>query len=302
MTTPTAVAVRQEEPQLTPFEVIERVISSGDLSKMQPVDRVAFYWRTCESLGLNPLTRPFDFVNLSGKIVLYAKKDATDQLRRIHRVTIDRWEQALDATTEILTVTVYGHTPDGRSDFDIGAVSLKGLGGEARANAIKKAVTQGKRRLTLSLVGLGFLDESQIEGVGDRVDIDPDTGEIRKPVAKPATLLDAVHAQAERLAATESTPVAADPDPDDDTIEGQVVELTADGPELVDPSAAAAAPEPMPSEAFVTFLAEWSRRHNADQTYAAALAKRVSGQMFPGVARLNDEQRALLAVRMDEEE
>ena len=48
-----------EAPQLTQFEVIERVITNGDLAKMQPAERVAFYWRTCESLGLNPLTRPF---------------------------------------------------------------------------------------------------------------------------------------------------------------------------------------------------------------------------------------------------
>jgi hypothetical protein len=29
---------------------------------MSAQERVAFYWRTCESLGLNPLTRPFEFI------------------------------------------------------------------------------------------------------------------------------------------------------------------------------------------------------------------------------------------------
>lgn len=234
--TETAVVPAQSEPALTPFQVIEAVVSSGDISKMTPAQRVAFYWRTCESLGLNPLTRPFDFLNLGGKIVLYPKKDATDQLRRRHAVTIDRWERDLGAD-ELLTVTVYGHTPDGRSDFDIGSVSLKGLSGEAKANATKKAVTQGKRRLTLSLVGLGFLDESEVEGIGARVDIDPTTGELAKPVVG-TTLLDSVKAQSERLSAQEA-PAAADvasggadvqadaAAPADDIVDGIFAEVTA---------------------------------------------------------------------------
>ena len=40
--------------------------------------------------------------------------------------------------------------------------------GEARANAILKCVTKAKRRVTLSLCGLGFLDEEEVrtlEGV-----------------------------------------------------------------------------------------------------------------------------------------
>jgi hypothetical protein len=43
-----------------------------------------------------------------------------------------------------------------------------------------KAETKAKRRLTLSLVGLGFLDESETEG-GQTVDVDPETGEVREP-------------------------------------------------------------------------------------------------------------------------
>lgn len=110
---------------------------------------------------------------------------------------------------EILTVTVHGHTPDGREDFDIGAVSLRGLSGEARANATKEAVTQGKRRLTLSLIGLEFLDESEVEAAGGvAVDLDPETGEIRQ-AERPASLLAAVNAQRDRLAAL---PEAGQPD------------------------------------------------------------------------------------------
>lgn len=214
--TESAVAIRQEEPTLTPFEVIERVIASGDLSKMSPQDRVAFYWRTCESTGLNPLTRPFEFITLSGKLTMYAKKDATDQLRRIHRVSIDTINQEIQ--DDILTVTATGHTPDGRQDLDVGSVNLKGLSGEARANAIKKAITQAKRRLTLSLVGLGFLDESEIDGA--HAEVDPTTGVIAAP-SRPASLLDQVRAQQVAMAGPSA-------DAGETEIEGEAVDAADD--------------------------------------------------------------------------
>jgi len=47
----------------------------------------------------------------------------------------------------------------------LGALSLKGLNAEDRANAIMKAETKAKRRVTLSICGLGFLDESEIENI-----------------------------------------------------------------------------------------------------------------------------------------
>ncbi|MFZ0324594.1 MAG: hypothetical protein WAN48_10730 [Actinomycetes bacterium] len=235
--TDTAVAIRATEPTLTPFEVIERVIATGDLSKMSPQERIAFYWRTCESIGLNPLTRPFEFINLSGKLTMYAKKDATDQLRRIHGVSIDALDQVV--IDDILTVTATGHTPDGRTDSDVGSVSVKGLSGDARANATKKAITQAKRRLTLSLVGLGFLDESEVEGAGDGTSVDPTTGEIVAPT-KPASLLESVRAQQAAMAPTdapdapaeaasvpESTPLADVAATPDDAVEGDVVEAPA---------------------------------------------------------------------------
>jgi hypothetical protein len=149
---------------------------------MQPEDRVAFYWRVCESTGLNPLTRPFEFISLNGKLTLYAKKDATDQLRKLHGVTVARLER--ERTDDLMIVTAHGTTSDGREDSAIGAVAIKGLAGEALANALMKAETKAKRRLTLSLVGLGFLDESEIDGA-ERVDVDPATGEIAEAPAKP---------------------------------------------------------------------------------------------------------------------
>jgi hypothetical protein len=50
----------------------------------------------------------------------------------------------------------------GRDDEDFGVVAFKGGGGEFMANAMMKAVTKAKRRVTLSISGLGFLDETEV--------------------------------------------------------------------------------------------------------------------------------------------
>lgn len=197
----TALVERREAPQLTPFEVIEQVITSGDLGAMKPEARIAFYWRTCESLGLNPLTRPFDFIrDDKGAIIMYARKDATDQLRRIHAVSVE--ELVRDISDEYAQVEARGSIIDAkapggvRRDSALGVVGVKGLSGQARGNAIMKAETKAKRRLTLALVGLGFLDETEVEGL-ERASIDLDTGEL---AAQPASLLDSVREQQAKMA------------------------------------------------------------------------------------------------------
>jgi len=79
--------------------------------------------------------------------------------------------------------------PDGRTDTDDGAVAVAGLQGEAHANALMKTVTKAKRRVTLSILGLGMLDESEAETIpGARTQaVSMDTGEIQagSPTPRP---------------------------------------------------------------------------------------------------------------------
>lgn len=143
--------------------IIERVIAAGDLSKLTPADRTKYYSEVCRSVGLNPFTRPFEYLTLKGKLVLYARKDATEQLRRINQVSIHKVEKEQDG--DFYVVTAYARTPDGREDLDMGAVSTKGLTGDDLVNARLKAITKAKRRVTLSICGLGFLDETEVETI-----------------------------------------------------------------------------------------------------------------------------------------
>ena len=159
--------------------IMERVIAHGDLKELAPAERVAYYNRVCESLGLNPYTRPFEYLTLNNKLTLYARKDATDQLRKLNAVSVEVISR--DLIGDLYVVTARATTADGRSDEDIGAVHVKGLAGEALANAYMKATTKAKRRVTLSIVGLGFTDHTEVEAIeGARyVDVDPDSGEIQ---------------------------------------------------------------------------------------------------------------------------
>ena len=144
---------------------IEQVLVSGDLARLSPAERVSFYNMVCSSLGLNPLTKPFEYVTLNGKLTLYAKKDCTDQLRKIHGVSIIKIEK--DLVEGIAMVTAYARDKSGKEDADMGAVDVTGLKGEKLANAMMKSITKAKRRVTLSICGLGILDETEVETIRD---------------------------------------------------------------------------------------------------------------------------------------
>jgi hypothetical protein len=167
-----------------PTEVLEKVVVDGDLSRLTPTQRMGYYRAVCESLGLNPLTRPFGYIRLDGKLILYAHKNATDQLRRIYKISIEIVDKRIE--NDIFIVHVKASTPEGRADEDIGAVSLKDCHSEDdRVNRLMKAVTKAKRRVTLSLVGLGFLDESELETVSDAQVVTVDEpGEIKEKIPK----------------------------------------------------------------------------------------------------------------------
>ena len=162
-------------------DVIESVITAGDLSKLNPVQRVNYYTAVCQSVGLNPLTKPFEYITLNGKMVLYARKDATDQLRDIRKVSITRLER--ERIDSVYVVTAYAQTVDGRTDSSMGAVNIEGLKGDALANALMKSETKAKRRVTLSICGLGMLDETELGTIPDArpANVNLETGEIVQP-------------------------------------------------------------------------------------------------------------------------
>lgn len=155
------IAATPAAPGLTPSE-LERLVVGGDLSVLDPAAKARHYLQVCAAMGLNPTTKPLEYIRLNGKEVLYAKRDCTDQLRKIHDVRIEI--TARERHEDLYVVTARASLSSGRSDESIGAVPLGGLKGENLANAIMKCETKAKRRVTLSICGLGMLDESEVEG------------------------------------------------------------------------------------------------------------------------------------------
>jgi hypothetical protein len=127
------------------------------------------------------LTRPFQFISFDGKIVMYATKDCTEQLRNLHCISVIKTEK--EVIEGVFVYTAYIRKANGQEDVGTGAVNIKGLSGKHLANAFKIAETQAKRRATLSICGLGWCDESEIPDVPNAVpvNVDFETGEIIKP-------------------------------------------------------------------------------------------------------------------------
>ena len=169
--TNTAVAASINESQAA--ALFETLVLHGDLSKMTQEQRIQYYKLVCERVGLDPYQKPFDLINLSGKLTLYANKTCTAQLTSIRglRVAI----VAREVIGDQYVVTARCETPTGSYSEDIGAVTIGGMRGDAASNAMKKAATQAKRRAILSACGLGMLDEEEVVQVqgAERIELPP---------------------------------------------------------------------------------------------------------------------------------
>src|SRR5690242_5462746 len=112
-------------------ETMETVLGTGDLKALTPPQRVEYMLQACKLIGLNPLTRPFRFLNFQGQISMYATKDCADQLRASRKVSLSVVDKTIDR--DVMYITVRASTPDGRHDEDIGAVPLgHAIVGESR--------------------------------------------------------------------------------------------------------------------------------------------------------------------------
>jgi hypothetical protein len=145
-------------------DLANALILNGDLSKLQANQKVAYYNGYCTRLGLDPFTKPFEILRLNGKEVLYLTRAGAQQLNKLHKVSHAITNRELVEQAGVYQVTARAES-DGRYTESIGAVNIAGLKGDAYANAIMKAETKAKRRATLDLLGLGILDETEVETI-----------------------------------------------------------------------------------------------------------------------------------------
>lgn len=153
-------------------EIIEKVILHNDLSPLTPKQKVMYVRHLATSYGLDPNTNPIKIMKFQGKEVPYADKGAAEQLRKNNKVSMESVETKI-LEGGIYVVTVNASMPDGRKDSSTGVVSIANLKGDALCNAMLKAETKAKRRVTLSICGLGMIDECEVDSIPNAVKVTP---------------------------------------------------------------------------------------------------------------------------------
>ena len=141
---------------------LANILITGDLSKLDQKQQWGYYVSLCERLQIDPYTRPFQLLNLKGKLTMYATKACTEQLATTRNLTVDPYDvQLVDG---LAIVKAKALKPTGQYATASGVVSVENLKGEDKANAVMKAETKACRRAVLRLCGLGMLDETETTG------------------------------------------------------------------------------------------------------------------------------------------
>lgn len=158
-------------------DIVEALVLDGDLGKMRPAQRVAYYVHRCRMLGIDPGEQPFQLIKLNGKLTLYATKTCANALTRANRLSVEIKRTTFEGS--LVIVEARASDPSGRFADDVGVIDLD-KESLSKANALMKCATKAKRRAILALVGLGLLDVSEVEDIrgAQQVRIDVGTGEI----------------------------------------------------------------------------------------------------------------------------
>lgn len=147
--------------------IAESLVTRGDLSGLTPEEVTRHYIRLCERLRLDPTTQPLKRLRLNGADILYPTKGATDQLASVWGIDRRMIEPPAIVDTgagKIIRAVCEAHWR-GRTDVSTGAVPVPAGGGEALCNALLKCESKSKRRATLSILGLGMLDETEVDAI-----------------------------------------------------------------------------------------------------------------------------------------
>jgi len=153
--------------------LLSKIVQSGNLAYLSESDRLIYYFSYCKQLGLNPLSRPFDYISEGEgdklKITLYPNTIAASQLRDSRNVSTRIVKEEILLDGEIYSVLVEARIGD-RTEEATGKVGIKTdrygkpLNSEAKAKAMKKAESQARRRATLAIVGLDVIGASFADG------------------------------------------------------------------------------------------------------------------------------------------
>ncbi|WP_179863672.1 hypothetical protein [Bacillus toyonensis] len=148
--------------------ILGRLAFNSDLSQLTEEEKRQYYYFVCRKYGLDPFTNPFAFIRFrdSNKLQLYARKNCSDQLRKIHCIDAEIVHRGQIETAVYVEVKVTDKS--GRKETAMAAVPISTEDGRKLspvqlAHALMTCETKAKRRATLSLCGLAMMDETEVD-------------------------------------------------------------------------------------------------------------------------------------------
>ena len=173
MTNRNMTNVMVQESQLA-APIMNKVILENDLSKLTDAERLQYAMAVCKHAGLDPVSQPLIYLTLKGKLSLYATKSATEQLTRIHKISLD--VEFLPDRDGLLFARCTATRPNGdgtTQSVNAHSAITKPKGADDYAIAIAKLDTKVRRRATLAIVGFGLSDEGDAAPGSQVIDSSP---------------------------------------------------------------------------------------------------------------------------------
>ncbi|WP_002150833.1 hypothetical protein [Bacillus cereus] len=148
--------------------ILDRLALNSDLSQLTEEEKRQYFYFVCRKYELDSCTSPFAFIRFkdSNKLQLYARKNCSDQLRKIQGIDAEIVHRGQIETAVYVEVKVTDKS--GRKDTAMGAVPISTEDGRKLspvelAHALMTCETKAKRRATLSLCGLAMMDETEVD-------------------------------------------------------------------------------------------------------------------------------------------
>ncbi len=145
--------------------IAQKAAMSGNLRALTSDEQWQYYLAMCDHLGLDPVSRPFDWIDQEGKLSLYPNANCAAQLAQKGEISFP--EYATEMIGEVFVYRVRATSNDERELWATGAVPV-GRTALETARAIKKAETQARRRAVFALGGLALTEAEEMYEVGAR--------------------------------------------------------------------------------------------------------------------------------------
>ena len=192
-------------------------LAAKKLENFTDEEKVQHYAEVCEALELDPRKRPFEYLYVDNEyegrnLILYVTKSGSNQLRAVRAIDVEPVTITIQAGVAIAVANAKDKT--GRIDSCVGAVAVEGLTGKSLANAVMSAETKAKRRVTISISGIGLLDETEVQDLSGTVTrITPDVTPAPAPqLAAPSTAAATVSEEVTPVVAPAPVPVPVEAD------------------------------------------------------------------------------------------